>query len=203
MNETARKYVAMFRQVKIASAATVDEDGIPQSRIINVMLAEDDGMYIVTSKGKPFYKQLTETGAYTITDAMKERLGDFYGNYATEAETAGAIRRMYEKEGYVMDTHTAVASCVYEKYVNETKDTAKTMIASTASPYKFARSVMEALGEACVGKDDFQLVDELERLSGVIVPKAVEEIRTAPVRHTRVCDAENMKEEVCQILGIH
>ena len=110
---------------------------------------------------------------------------------------------MYEKEGYVMDTHTAVSSCVYEKYVNETKDTAKTMIASTASPYKFARSVMEALGEACVGKDDFQLVDELERLSGVIVPKAVEEIRTAPVRHTRVCDAENMKEEVCQILGIH
>ena len=150
-----------------------------------------------------FMKQLTETGAYTITDAMKERLGDFYGNYATEAETAGAIRRMYEKEGYVMDTHTAVASCVYEKYVNETKDTAKTMIASTASPYKFARSVMEALGEACVGKDDFQLVDELERLSGVIVPKAVEEIRTAPVRHTRVCEAENMKEEVCQILGIH
>ncbi len=67
MNETARKYVAMFRQVKIASAATVDEDGIPQSRIINVMLAEDDGMYIVTSKGKPFYKQLTETGRISLS----------------------------------------------------------------------------------------------------------------------------------------
>ncbi len=67
MNETARKYVAMFRQVKIASAATVDEDGIPQSRIINVMLAEDDGMYIVTSRGKPFYKQLTETGRISLS----------------------------------------------------------------------------------------------------------------------------------------
>ena len=67
MNETARKYVAMFRHVKIASAATVDEDGIPQSRIINVMLTEDDGMYIVTSKGKPFYKQLTETGRISLS----------------------------------------------------------------------------------------------------------------------------------------
>ena len=67
MNETARKYVAMFRQVKIASAATVDEDGIPQSRIINVMLTENDGMYIVTSKGKPFYKQLTETGRISLS----------------------------------------------------------------------------------------------------------------------------------------
>ena len=67
MNETARKYVAMFRQVKIASAATVDEDGVPQSRIINVMLAEDDGMYIVTSKGKPFYKQLTDTGRIALS----------------------------------------------------------------------------------------------------------------------------------------
>ena len=62
MNEKARKYIDMFRKVKIAAAATVDQDGHPQARIINVMLAGDDGMYIVTSRGKPFYKQLIETG---------------------------------------------------------------------------------------------------------------------------------------------
>ena len=66
MNEKARKYIDLFRKVKIATAATVDEDGHPQARIINVMLAEDDGMYIVTSKGKPFYHQLVQTGEIAL-----------------------------------------------------------------------------------------------------------------------------------------
>ena len=67
MNEKARKYIDLFRQVKIASAATVDEKGRPQSRIINVMIAADEGMYIVTAKGKPFYRQLTETGRIALS----------------------------------------------------------------------------------------------------------------------------------------
>lgn len=67
MNETARKYVDLFRQVKICSAATVDESGRPQSRIINVMIAADEGMYIVTSKGKPFYEQLEATGEVALS----------------------------------------------------------------------------------------------------------------------------------------
>ena len=66
MNEKARKYIDMFRKVKITAAATVDQDGHPQARIINVMLAGDDGMYIVTSRGKPFYKQLIETGEIAL-----------------------------------------------------------------------------------------------------------------------------------------
>ncbi len=67
MNEKARKYVDLFRKVKIASAGTVDEQGRPQSRIINVMIAADEGMYIVTAKGKPFYKQLMETGEIALS----------------------------------------------------------------------------------------------------------------------------------------
>ena len=67
MNEKARKYVDLFRKVKIASAATVDEQGRPQSRIINVMIAADEGMYIVTSKGKPFYRQMVDTGRVAIS----------------------------------------------------------------------------------------------------------------------------------------
>ena len=149
-----------------------------------------------------FMEDLAKAGCYTITESMKKNLSDFYGNYATEEETAEKIHDMYQKEWYVMDTHTAVASCVYDKYVKETGDQAKTLIASTASPYKFARSVMEALQIPCEGKSDFELVDELNRLSKVAVPKAVEEIRTAPILHTRVCDAETMKEEVCDILHL-
>lgn len=67
MNEKAKKYVTMFRQVKIASAATVDAEGHPHSRIINIMIANDDGMYIVTSKGKAFYNQLTATGEIALS----------------------------------------------------------------------------------------------------------------------------------------
>lgn len=67
MNEKARKYVDMFRQVKIASAATVDKEGHPHSRIINIMIASEEGMYIVTSKGKPFYEQLVETGEIALS----------------------------------------------------------------------------------------------------------------------------------------
>lgn len=67
MNEKSKKYVKLFRQVKIASAATVNEDGHPHSRIINIMIANDDGMYIVTSKGKDFYEQLTATGEIALS----------------------------------------------------------------------------------------------------------------------------------------
>ena len=66
MNPTARKYIDLFRAVKVASAATVDAQGRPQSRIINVMLALDEGMVIVTSRGKPFWKQLTESGLVAL-----------------------------------------------------------------------------------------------------------------------------------------
>ena len=76
MNEKAKKYVDLFRRVKIAAAATVDAEGHPQARIINVMLAEDDGMYIVTSRGKPFYKQLVETGEIALAAAGRgQKLG--------------------------------------------------------------------------------------------------------------------------------
>ena len=102
---------------------------------------------------------------------MKAQLKDFYGNYASEKETAEEIAEVYKKTGYIMDTHTAVASRVYRKYVAETGDQTKTVIASTASPYKFTRSVMDALGEDHKDLDDFGLVDALSALSGVPVPE--------------------------------
>lgn len=148
-------------------------------------------------------KALNTDGSYEITEAMKAELADFYGNYATEAETAEEISKVYGDTGYVLDTHTAVASAVYGKYVSETGDTNKAVIASTASPYKFTRSVMNAINaEKYDAMGDFELVDELAVLSGVAVPNAIEEIRNAEVRHNTVCDAADMKEAVKKFLAI-
>lgn len=74
---------------------------------------------------------------------MRKQLADFYGNYATEAETTEEIKRVYDKTGYIMDTHTAVASCVYGKYKKDTNDDKVTVIASTASPFKFTKKCYE------------------------------------------------------------
>ena len=143
---------------------------------------------------------LSGQGKYEITAEMKEKLADFYGNYATEKETAATIKELYEETGYVIDTHTAVAATVYNKYKAQTKDEAKTVIASTASPFNFTRSVMEAIDEKYAAMDDFALVDELSKLANVKVPNAIEEIRTAPVLHDRVCDKEEMKAVVKEFL---
>lgn len=143
---------------------------------------------------------LSGQGKYEITAEMKEKLADFYGDYATEKETAATIKELYEETGYVIDTHTAVAATVYNKYKAQTKDEAKTVIASTASPFKFTRSVMEAIDEKYAAMDDFALVDELSKLANVKVPNAIEEIRTAPVLHDRVCDKEEMKAVVKEFL---
>ncbi len=149
-----------------------------------------------------FMRELSEKGAYEITPAMREKLSDFYGNYATEKEAADAIRKLYQSTGYVIDTHTAVASAVYGKFKEETGDGKKAVIASTASPFKFTRSVMEAMGEDCGGCTDFELADRLSALSGVAVPKAVEEIRSAPVLHDTVVDAADMKDAVKRFLQL-
>ena len=153
-------------------------------------------------KNSQLMKSLRETGKYEITPEMKAQLSDFYGNYATEEEDASAIKRLYEDTGYVIDTHTAVAATVYEKYKKDTGDDTVTVIASTASPYKFTRSVMNAIDSKYDSMSDFELVDELSKLSNVAVPKAIEEIRTAPVLHDTVCEVDEMSASVKKILGI-
>ena len=153
-------------------------------------------------KNSELMKELTTDGVYTITDDMKAKLAEFYGGYATEAETAATIKKVYESDDYIIDTHTAVAATVYDKYVAETGDKTPTVIASTASPYKFTRSVMNAIDPEYDSKTDFELVDELEKLSGVKVPQAIEDIRSAKVLHDTVCDKEDMLAEVKGFLNI-
>ena len=129
---------------------------------------------------------LAKDGKYTVTPEMKEKLSDFYGNYTSEKETAEVIKKLYEDTGYIIDTHTAVAAGVYDKYKEATGDTAtKTVIASTASPFKFTRSVMDAIDPKYDSMTDFELVDELSKLGNVKVPNAIEEIRDAKILTTQ------------------
>lgn len=153
-------------------------------------------------RNKELMAALSGEGKYEIDEEMRKGLTDFYGNYADEAETASEIARLYKECGYVIDTHTAVASAVYQKYVKETGDRTKTVIASTASPFKFTRSVMNAIDEKYDAMGDFELVDELSKLANVKVPGAIEEIRTAPVLHDKQCDVDEMKNVVKEFLGI-
>lgn len=152
-------------------------------------------------KTKERMEALAAQGQYEITPEMKEKLACFREGYATEGETAETIRKVYQKAGYIMDTHTAVASKVY--YEKAAASGKKTVIASTASPYKFTRSVMDAIDkEKYKGMTDFALVDELNRLSGVKIPQAIEEIRTAPIVHDTVCDKREMQTVVEKILRL-
>ncbi len=153
-------------------------------------------------KDSELMAQLKEKGSYEITPLMRERLSDFEGGFATEEETKETIRTTYEKTGYVMDTHTAVAAYVCAQYRKNSGDGKKCLVASTASPYKFIHSVMTAIDDKYADTDEFELIDELSRISGTAVPKAIEEIRNADIRHTRECDADAMKETVKEILEV-
>lgn len=147
-------------------------------------------------------EQLNTQGSYEVTETMKEAMKDFTGGLATEAENAAEIKKVYEDTGYVIDTHTGVASAVYRAYAEKTGDTTPTVIASTASPYKFSHSVMEAIRGDEGSKDEFAIIDELCSVSGVKIPAAVEEIRNAEIRHKRESDVEDMEKTVAEILGL-
>lgn len=154
-------------------------------------------------KNVAFMTALTKDGVYEITPQMQEKLKDFYGNYASEEETAEAIRTLYEKTGYILDTHTAVAASVYGKYKAETKDEqTATVIASTASPFKFSRSVMDAIDPKYDAMEEFELIDELSKIGNVKIPNAIEEIRNAPVRHKATCEVDEMPRVVKEFLGM-
>ena len=146
--------------------------------------------------------ELKTKGSYAITGEMKANLADFAAGYATEEQVAKTIHDIYEDTGYVMDTHTAVAATVYKAYREDSKDDRKTVIASTASPYKFAGSVMSAINPKYKGQDDFKLIEELQKVSGTELPNAIKEIMNAEIRHNTECDVDQMEQTVKNILSV-
>ncbi len=148
-------------------------------------------------------RQLTSDGVYSVPAQMQEGLTDFYGNYAGEDAVSERIHALYQETGYVLDPHTAVASAVYEMYRKETGDDKPAVIASTASPFKFARSVLHAIdAEQYDAMTDLEQFDALADVAGLKTPAAIEEIKTAPVRHDMVVDIPDMRDAVCRILKL-
>lgn len=165
-------------------------------RLIYLICGED------SEKTKELMEELKTTGKYTITPEMKEKLADFAAGYSTEEETAASIHDTYQKTGYVMDTHTAVAAHVCGQYRAKSGDQTKCVIASTASPYKFVKSVMSAIDAENANADEFDLLPKLQEVSGVPMPQAIKDILDAKVLHDLECDADKMKDTVKGILGV-
>lgn len=153
-------------------------------------------------QNRELMEALAGGGVYQVTPDMQRRMEDFVGCYATEEETFLAIRDLYGKTGYVIDTHTGVAAAAVRKYRRMAYGVNKLLIASTASPFKFAGSVMHALDAAYDQMEEWELIDELARVSNCQIPQAVREIRDAEVLHTKECAASEMKKTVEELLGL-
>lgn len=153
-----------------------------------------------SNKVSSFMKDLNIKGKYNITDSMKEKLKGFYGGYATEAKTKAAINKMYSENKYLIDTHTAVAYSVYEDYVRNTSDTTKTVIASTASPYKFTNAVMTSIDDNYGKYDDFELMEKMSDIMKSDIPEGVKGLNKREILHKNVCKKDEMKEMVRKFL---
>ena len=143
---------------------------------------------------------LMANGVYEVSSKVREFLKEFYGNFATEEEVHKTIKNVYEKENYLMDTHTAVGKTVWEKYKNETGDDREALIASTASPYKFPVSICNALGIDISNVDDFGVLKELNKATNVDIPKNLKGLDKKEILHNEVWDKDEMLDALLSFL---
>lgn len=166
-------------------------------RLLYLLSGENDAVIC------QWFGALASEGKYEVSDDIKAAMKElFYGGYCDDDATKETIGNIYKKYGYTCDTHTAVAVKVYEDYKAETGDTAKTLIASTASPYKFSGSVLSALDSSRVTDDEYAMVDVLSEMSNIPVPSALAELKTKERRFSGSIDKNDMKEFVLSELGL-
>jgi threonine synthase len=146
-------------------------------------------------------KQLDTAGRYEIGTELLTSLGDFFGGSAGETETLQSIREVFVSSAYLMDPHTAVAWTVWRKYRQQTGDSTPAVIVSTASPFKFPGAVLQAVSGSSEGEDEFSQLRSLSRLTGKPIPAAIENLENLPVLHRTVCEQEEMRAQVLNILG--
>lgn len=150
-------------------------------------------------------KKLNEDGSYEVNEAMKKQISDLlYAGCCNDDKTKETINKCFGEYGYVVDTHTAVAKAVHDEYIEKTGDITKTVIASTASPFKFSQSVLIAL-EGCgyvAGKDEFTLLDDLSAISEMNIPKSLAELKNKNRIFDVVCEKEQMPQVVNEMLNI-
>ncbi len=161
-------------------------------------------LYFMSNKDNAYVAglmdQLKKDKKYEVTDEIKAKIkGQFWTSYCSESDTSQTVKKVYEEEGYLLDTHTAVAYKVYEDYVKATGDKSKSVILSTASPFKFTGSVYKALfGQT--DTDELKLMAELSHQTGVEVPKQIEGLADRKIIHERFCRPETMSNEILNIL---
>lgn len=143
--------------------------------------------------------ELAELGYYKMDNLD---LRDFYGSYSTEEEVGFEINKMFMDNNYLIDPHTAVAYNVYQKYKSETNDNTKTIIASTASPYKFGRKVASSIGIDINNKDEFEIIEELGSKANIKIPKAIEELKNKEILHKNNCNREGMEDILRKFLKV-
>jgi len=159
-------------------------------------MSDKDNAYISELMG-----QLKAEKKYEVNEKIKAKIKDlFWSSYCSEAETAKTVKKVYDEFGYVLDTHTAVAYKVYEDYLKETDDASKTVILSTASPFKFTGSVYKSLfGETQT--EELKLIQELSDKTGVEVPSQIAGLAERKIRHNRLCTPASMADEILEILS--
>ena len=149
-------------------------------------------------------QKLTTQGWYEISGEPLDQLQSlFYGGFADQRETLRAIREAFTGQGYLMDPHSAVGYSVLQRYREETGDCSPALLASTASPFKFNRAVLEALGRVTASKDEFSLLEELSALSGQPVPAKLAELKSLPEIHRGVCGQQEMVTVLYHFLGLN
>ncbi|EKY29381.1 threonine synthase [Clostridium celatum] len=148
-------------------------------------------------------EKLNKNGAYKISELSKKLLNDFYGNYANTEEVYNAINKVYNEKKYLIDTHTAVGYVVLEKYRKETSDYTEALVVSTASPYKFPRSICRALELDIEGKNDFELLNLLEEYTKIKIPKNLKELDKKKVLHKDVYEKKEMKQALLKFLKVN
>ena len=152
---------------------------------------------------KAWMESLSETGRYEVDEDVKAKIRElFWAGCCDDASTQATIKKVFDSQKYLSDTHTAVALNVYDQYVEEFGADVPTIIASTASPYKFAPAVLGAIAPDKVKEDEFDMLAALNEVSGVATPAPLAGLKGKAVRFNRVCDGSDMKETVLDMLGI-
>lgn len=167
-------------------------------RLLYHMSGEDDKL--VSS----LMSQLSEKGKYTVSDELiSEIQKTFDAGFTAEDCVDETIKNHFDKYHYLCDTHTAVAVKVYDEYVKSTGDDIPTVIDSTASPYKFSASVLKAVLQGNTPNlDEFEMVDELNRVTGADVPKPLASLKDKNIRFSDVCNKEDMSQMVFKLLDL-
>ncbi len=148
--------------------------------------------------------KLKTVGTYEVPAEIKDRItSSFYGGFCDEENTKTTIKNLFDSKKYLCDTHTSVAVSVYDNYVKETGDKTPAVIASTASPYKFSKSVLEALSSDALPENEFDMVDLLYSISDTKVPTPISELKGYKARFNNVTEKDTMKEAVLKALGIN